>query len=511
MTSQCNPTPTGQQCITDVTKNALGCSPWEISSQTKLDCLANSYQQESLNIAGVNINLYRLLGVHEQTILIDLAKNGTPISGGDDPLYPAQNAFTTTITKWKSFHSGQNVLISSYIGYDFGEIKIPNDRLRYGIETNVRHHITTIRIKQGKNAANRVTKARVERSDDGTNWFGVAIIDLPDNDALNTIHFKHSVPNRYWRLRPLSFAGSDCDSWIIQALEMHDYSKTNSINIQDKILMENRDRDYDPNPITLKGYYDLQPHTSDLSRFGIELPISYQIKINFAVCVTIISRPIIVGDMLELPNEMQYTPDMTPIKKFLEVTDVAWDTSSYSPTWQPTMLLLTAIPALATQETHNIFNEDEGHNLVWQNLLDISDTIDKESKNNLPERGSDEVNVKRYFEPEEIQQADAVGLTAFKKLNYQLNTLYTEGALPPNGKEYTEGPTFPDAPKNGDYHRLTYEGLSQDVPARLHRWSEVKNRWIFMEADKRHMYNGQKAILNEYLKSGTRIAAKDIK
>lgn len=524
--STCNPTPSGNDCLVDPTKTASSCSPWQLTNQTRIDCLTDNYQQESLNIAGVDINVFKLLGVHEQTSLIDLIKNGNPISGGDHPQFPAKYAFDITTSKWKSYHSGPNVTISSYIGYDFGEVKLPNGRIRYGIQANVRNHITTIRIKQGKNPENRAVKARVERSEDGSRWYGVAIVNLPDNDDLNTIHFKHSVASRYWRLRPIEFKGGDCDSWIVQSLEMHDFSSTDKYNIQDKILMENRDRDYANEPIKLKGFYDAQSTVSDLTRFMIELSntITYQIKVNFNACVSILGRPVIIGDIIELPNEVQYTPDLQPIKRYLEVTDVSWDTSSYSPTWQPTMLMITAAPAVASVETQDVFGKlsksldesglydnDTGENLVWQDYSDITQAIQAESKDQLPEKGSDEVNVIRYFELEEIEQAKAVGITTLEKLSYKPNTLYTEGAIPPNGQEYTEGPTFPESPNNGDYHRLTYEGLSKDVPARLHRWSSAKNRWIFLEADRRSLYNGQKPILNEYLKSPNKISSKDVK
>ena len=60
---------------------------------------------------------------------------------------------------------------------------------------------------------------------------------------------------------------------------------------------------------------------------------------------------LIIGDIIELPAEAQYTTTLELRKKWLEVTDVTWDVSSYTPGWQPTMLKITATPARMSQET----------------------------------------------------------------------------------------------------------------------------------------------------------------
>jgi ring-1,2-phenylacetyl-CoA epoxidase subunit PaaA len=136
-------------------------------------------------------------------------------------------------------------------GYDFGPIKTSDaSREMYSVETSIRKNISAIAIKQATESKNRITRARVERSEDGKKWYGAAIINLPDDNCLNTIMFRDTVPNRYWRLRPLAFNGGDTDYWGVQALQLfHNYVSTHVSNIQDKIFMENRDRDYADEPI----------------------------------------------------------------------------------------------------------------------------------------------------------------------------------------------------------------------------------------------------------------------
>jgi hypothetical protein len=252
-----NPIDQDNQTFCPAPSDWANCRPWDLTTQSRTQCYADSLGQEALNIAGAQINVYKLLGVHEQTKLVDLIGDGTALSGGDYFSFPASNAFTTYASEWRSRQVGLSVIQSAYIGYDFGYIKISTGRARYGIDTSIRQHITTIRIKQGKESKNRISKARIERSDNGTQWYGVSIVNLPNDSNLNTIHFKHSVPSRYWRIRPLSFAGESCDWWTVQALEMFDYQLTRRDNIQDKILMENRNRDYSNQVVTLKGFYDL--------------------------------------------------------------------------------------------------------------------------------------------------------------------------------------------------------------------------------------------------------------
>lgn len=500
------------------------CRPWDFTEQSRTQCYIDSLTQEALNIAGAQINVFKLLGVHEQTKLIDLTGDGNAISGGDYVGFPASNAFTTYAAEWRSQQNGFNVIQSAYLGYDFGYIKISTGRARYGIDTSIRQHITTIRIKQGSNASNRITKARVERSDTGTEWYGVAIVTLPNNDNLNTIHFKHSVPSRYWRIRPLAFAGESCDWWTVKAFEMFDYMATRQDNIQDKIFMENRNRDYANQSVKLKGYYDLISVATDLSKFGIEIPSSsYQIKVNFNATIALLGRPIVIGDIIELPSETQYTPDLRPIKRYLEVTDVTWDSTTYTPGWQPTMLLVTTQPAMATEETQDIFGDlgktidssglfdnDDGNNQKWQDYSAVDQTIHNDALTALAQRGSEGSNVVRKFEEEELATAAAEGFPDLNRIGFNPTGLYVEDAIPENNADYTEGATLPVSGTNGEYFRLVYQGLAKDVPARLYRWSTAKGRWVYLETDRRAQYNDQKAIIDEYLTSSTRTSARNI-
>lgn len=489
-------------------------------------CYMHDVVDEALKIGGANINVYNLLGVHEQSRLVDCTGLGHAVSGGDLPGYPAANAYDAFITEWRSLQRGEGIPNSSSIGYDFGEIRT-NDgsRAMYGTDTNVYKLITAISIKQSSNPLERVTRARIERSNDGIKWLGVDIVVLPDDDCLNTILFKDSIPSRYWRIRPIEFNGGNDNWWMVKAIEMfNNHIATDTDNIQDKVLMENRDRDYNTDPITLKAYYDLVDVTTELSQFGIELPSqSLYFSISFAACVSILGRPIIIGDIIEVPSEAQYSAEMVRVKKWLEVVDVGWSTEGYTPGWQPTMIRVIAQPAFVSQETQDIFGDldqkdandnglqtgEDGLSEMYQDFFGISETIETEAHDAVPQRGAEGSSHIRDFDSDELPR-DAIVAAATKRLGLNKTGTYVEDAMPPNNAPFSEGDIFPENPSRGDYHRLIYVGLAKDVPARLYRYSEAKGSWVFLEKDKRSQYDGVEPVLQEFLTNPGRVPVDQV-
>lgn len=502
--------------------NIVDVSQWQLSNSND-SCLIDQYVNEALIIGGAPFNVYKLLGVHEQGKLVDVTGKGKAISNGDLPGFPAANAFDIYQTQWRSIQKGTNIQASAFIGYDFGVIKSVNQKRRmYGIEADVRKHITAFAIKQSANEANRVTTARMERSDDGFTWYGVGIVQLPDDDCLNTIFLRDSVPQRYWRLRPVNFNGGTIDYWGVQAFQMfHDYSKTQPDNIQDKIFGENRDRSYSTDAITLKGSYDLLDVSTELSKFGIELPSQIMVvQFNFLAVVSILGRPLVIGDICELPLEAQFSAELRRIEKWMEVTDVAWSTQGYTPGWHPTMIAVTMQPAIASQETQDLFGDlheekvpgglglvsrDAGNDTIFQDYFDFSQTAQANAKSQVPEAGAEGSGAIRAWEQKELDNAAAQGLPHLQRFGLNPTGLYVQDAMPPNGAEFTEGNTLPTTGKNGQYFRLIFTGDgARDIPAALYRFSTKKGGWVLLERDLRAQYNPTKPRLEEFLISPTR-------
>lgn len=489
-------------------------SPWELTESSQDACLVDSYISEQLTIGGADINVYKLLGIHEQGKLIDLTGDGNPISGGDHPNFRAINAFDLFQTEWRSNQIGQDVITKAFIGYDFGEIKLDNGRVRYGIETFIKHNITTVRIKQGCNPSNRATKIRLERSSDGVRWFGVGVSTVADCDGMVTLSFLASVPSRYWRIRPIEFNGTSTDYWSVQALQLIDFEKTNIDNIQDKIFMENRDRDYSEFPEKIKGSYQPFDSQSYISKFGVANAFGgeqYFIELNWSAAVQVLGRPIVVGDIIQLPSETQYTASLTPVLKYLMVSDVGWSTNGYSAQWIPLMVRIIASPAFASPETQDVFGKltedydemgvadvgDGVNNKKYQDISDIDHTIRAQANTNVPERGEDTANVQK-FSDELYEWADDHGLTTLSDHDRTRNNWANDG-MPPNGEPFTQGDDFPPSPKDKAWHRLTYTRIRQGIPPRLYRFSAAKGSWIYLETDRRAYESVIKRRLQDFI------------
>ncbi len=505
------------------------CSPWSLADQSSDSCIVEEYIAQSLVIGGAIVNVYKLLGVHEQGKLQDLTGNGAPLSNGYIPNYPPSNAFDKYITEWRSSQLGTNIIKEAYIGYDFGEIKLENGRNRYGIETFIRHDVSTIKIKQGCNSTNRATKIRIERSNDGTKWYGVAVVDLKDCDGLLTVNFNRSVPSRWWRIRPIKFNGLSTDWWAVQALQLVDYEATNINNIQDKIFLENRDRDYDEYSVEVKGTYTPPDIQSFQSKFGMSGLFgggdTYSIEVSFKDIITKLGRPLVIGDIINLPSETQYSPSLKPIYKYLEITNVAWSTNGYTANWKPTLQRILAEPLTASQETQDILGKltvdvdstgladlDNGDNSkAYQDMADIDQTIKADANTAVPERGEDFAEVTK-FSDDVYEWASQYPNLDMKKFDRNVSVFGID-ALPPNGLSYTQGDDFPLAPKNGDYHRLTYTQINNTIPARLYKYSIAKSRWIYLATDRREEHKNTKPILQEFLnpESSTRTPPPDLK
>lgn len=516
---QCVPNSNGVYCPPKT--NDPSCRPWQLSN-SRDSCFIDSLANEALNIAGATLHVYKLLGVHEQGKLVDSVGFGTAFSNGDLPGFPAKYAFDAFVTQWRSLQKGTNVPAAAYIGYDFGEIKRLDGSARmYGIDANVRKHITAFSIKQSSNANHRVTKLRLERSDDGVKWYGVSIVPIPDNDCLNTILTKGSVPSRYWRFRPVEFNGGATDYWGVSAIQLFpNYEATSINNIEDKIFLENRDRDYADDPITIKGYYDLVDIQSELSKFGIELPSqTLSMRVNFSQCVASLGRPLVVGDIIEIPSEAQYSAQMQKVLKWMEVTDIAWSSEGYTPGWQPTLQTITLQPAMVSQETQDLFGDlanqkdpnglglitnNDGNDEFFQDYFDASQTATANAKDDVPEKGAEGSSTIRAWEQNEIDNAKAQGIPNLQKIGLNYKGLYVEDAMPPNNAAFTEGVAYPTSPVHGAYHRLTFEGLSKDIPAQLYRYSSDKARWIYLETDRRAQFNPDMPTLQEFLVSPTK-------
>lgn len=502
--SGCVERPNGLSCP----KDAL-CDIWDLT-KTNESCVIEGYVEESLNIGAAEVFVYKLMGVYEQTLLVDQIGAGEPISSGSLAANPPAHAFDVFITEWRSSHVGSQVVASSYLGYDFGPIMLNTGRHRYGIETYIKKDVTKIRIKQGCDSKNRATRIRLERSSDGQKWYGVDVFDVQDCDGMIEVNVRRTVPSRWWRIRPVQFNGGPDDYWAVKALQLIDYEETAINNIQDRIFLENRDRQYDTNAKRMKAAYIPIDVVANQSKFAFN-PFSdqYSLEVSFKSTLANLGRPFVIGDIIELTPETQYTTTLRPVKKYVEVIDVAWSTNGYTPNWVPTMQRLLCRPALASQETqdifgkltgktdeNNVFDLDDGSAAKYQDDSTITQTIEAKANTAVPQDGTDYANVPELSQELKDYAKKYPGMD-FSKFARNRN-VYGIDAMPPNGLPYTEGETFPSSPSDGDYHRLTYDSVRKGIPPRLYRYSVKKAQWVYLETDHRFFIKNAKSLIEEF-------------
>jgi hypothetical protein len=585
---------------------------WQISSLTPDDCALNdqkrqeSYVAEVLNISGAPVNIFKLLGVHEQGNGSLLA-TGKIMGSVSYPGYPITGV-NGGGTPWRTIQAGPSIISAqAYIGIDFGIKRLPSGTTEYEPHKTKWTKVAAIAITQANTPNEWAKQVKVEIADgqceyaapifsgvgDGAmviNGLGsditqgtitaVAITSttfniyatLPDNSVIGlnsatvgvpffstyanftinygvtafvggdmftipinyvwkragifnliqsplpqTLNLQTGINVRAIRVTPTMFTGSG--SWEVSAFDPLDSAPTDINNIQDLFFNENRDRDYSVEPILLKVQYSPADSISDLSRFGLSILDQYSFTISFVSMINALGRPIVTGDILEVTPELQYDQNLKPIRKFVEVTDTGWAAEGFSTSWRPTVYRFSAQQAVSSQETRDIFGTmDTQKYLIADSMLTngigeqidftpltITEEIAKEAANKVPEIGSDD---QRHIIGQPLPPILApVNLKGQPTSNAHKGkqNIYIEDGLPPNDEPYGEGFKLPDPStvSDGDYFRLSYPP-EVNIPPRLFRFSTVKNRWLFLESDRRGINSSHKPSVRSILESSTK-------
>lgn len=530
---------------------------------------------ENLSISGAAVNVFKLLGIHEQGRLVDLTGSGHAL-GENNP----SQAFDALVGAWSSAETGLAVTTTpAYLGYDFGVRQTSYGQPETAPDSNIMLHVTSLRIQQSSNPLTRALQIRVDRSNGGykldplkvvftgagngnigsfvsgvtpkpgmfmisfssatsftvmftgssgtivlglgtvgarfnspigsftiqagtvpfangdfmsapieLDWQRVDVINLPSLSTPVLARIKQSAPARYWRIVPLSFAGAmSGEPWVVEKLELFDYQQTRLDDIQDTLYMENRDRDYAKASIQLKAAYSPFDAVSDLSKFGFQIADVYTFTTSFAQMVMALGRPIVVGDVLELPAELAYDHNLKPVRKFLEVSDVSWSAEGFTTNWRPILYRFQAQALIPSQETRDILGtvdtqkyiiDDgkffEGIEQIDTTTLTATERNQAEAIEAVPEKGT---NVREQ----------ASGTNRFQQPgSYDGVGQYVEDGLPPDGAPYETGFKLPDVAGqvDGAFFRLEYDPQLK-IAARLYKFSGVKGKWIYIETDRR--------------------------
>lgn len=485
------------------------------------DCATNdanyiaNLQAEAISAAAGPVNVFLMLGVHSQGSTQDtVSTTGYPLSSGTPSGFNLLDAFNVNTESWRSVQLGQAVLTApAYIGYSFGTKKaweaVGPAQERYFPSEPVRRQISTLVIKQGADPLNRATQVRVDASDDGLTWHRIDVLNVPNTSSAVSLNVRSSAAYNQWRLVPVFFNGVASNmQWEVEQVQFLEASTVAIDNIQDFFLLENRDRAYTRTSVMIKCQYDLLDVQTELAKFGINLPQTYIFTTSFATLIRTLGRPLVVGDVLELPGEVQYDTSLRPVRKWLEVTDTSWSTEGYTPNWKPQLYKFYAQPIMPSQEHRDLLGvpgqvnatQSDSDLLELGSLLnnqayEANDAIIQEMKNLVPQDGGDAAN---------IQSGKAL---IGPRGSFDGRDLYVSDAIAPSGAEFTSGDSLP-APADittGHYHRQTYTMLSPTMrPAdRLLRWNGTT--WHVVEVNTKVTSESHRKTASRLLQATNRI------
>jgi len=283
---------------------------------------------------------------------------------------------------------------------------------------------------------------------------------------------------------------------------------TGIMGIQDLLFLENRDRKYDTSVYTMRTIYRINDNDFDLQQFGLFLTGDTMFAVvHYDDMIDIIGRKLMVGDVLELPNLIDYYPldegVGAALKRFYVVNDASRAAEGFAQTWWPHLWRVKLQPLVDSQEYKDILNNLPASNdetntntlgeviSTYNKYIEINDAIVTRAEQDVPKSGYDTStfyteNVNAHGLPVDpgaldasdmapdassnVADASAQTLTSAVKIEGYL----TGDALPPNGATVAAGIAFPAAPGQGDYHlRLDY------IPNRLFRYDG--RRWVKVE------------------------------
>jgi hypothetical protein len=289
------------------------------------------------------------------------------------------------------------------------------------------------------------------------------------------------------------------------------YINESALNIQDLLFLENRDRKYDADVYKMRGIYQVQDVTFDLSQFGMFLQTGTLFMVfHINDMVETIGRKLMAGDVLELMHLKDYYPldDSLPValKRYYVISDCQNASEGYSATWFPHLWRCKINPLTDSQEYKDILDRikvDEDINGNTGNVTlgsissiigkyqEINDAIIREAEYNTPYSGYDTTHI--YVKPNDplFGPGDPIGLSADSgnitadsgTINGDSGIMSPAGTVSgwltgdgqaPNGLPVASGIAFPSDPQVGDYALRT-----DYLPNRLFRWDG--RRWVKIE------------------------------
>ena len=148
------------------------------------------------------------------------------------------------------------------------------------------------------------------------------------------------------------------------------YDTTNPLYIEDLLLLENRDRAYDPDVYVMRGVYRTQDIDFDLTQLGLFLNNdTLFISFHYNNMIDTFGRKLMSGDVIEVPNLKDYHPlDKTipmALPRYYVIQDGNYSSEGFSQTWLPHVWRCKATPMVNAQEFSQIVNQPFMPENIW--------------------------------------------------------------------------------------------------------------------------------------------------
>ena len=148
------------------------------------------------------------------------------------------------------------------------------------------------------------------------------------------------------------------------------YDTTNPLFIEDLLLLENRDRAYDPDVFVMRGVYRTQDVDFDLTQFGLFLNNdTLFITFHYNNMIDTFGRKLMSGDVIEVPNLKDYHPLNRAIPnalpRYYVIQDGNYASEGFSQTWLPHLWRIKATPMVNAQEFSQIIDQPFMPENIW--------------------------------------------------------------------------------------------------------------------------------------------------
>lgn len=142
--------------------------------------------------------------------------------------------------------------------------------------------------------------------------------------------------------------------------------------LQDMLLLENRDRKYDPDVYRIRGIYNVQNIDFNLSQFGLFIDNdTVYMTVHINDFIKYIGRKPISGDVIELPHlrdEWAMNSYDVSLPRYYVIEDVGRASEGFSATWYPHLYRLKVKKLTAGQQYNDIFKQEvkdvNGDNII---------------------------------------------------------------------------------------------------------------------------------------------------